>query len=227
MNTLEQSPGGLAGATRSSRPYTPESRRSVGQNLHGVVLAPAKRQWAQEINEELEKSASQPTSEAGRWKDAPPSELVAHILEHFHQRHRQQLPELTRLARMVERVHGEHPACPRGLADTLDSLRHELEDHMQTEEQVLFPLIARGEGTSARTLILVMRMEDHHHAEALKRLDKLTRGFTPPPVACSTWRALYLGLSGLCVDLMEHVYLEDNVLFQIAAPTRKRETSHG
>lgn len=226
MNTLEQPPGDLAGATRGSQPYVPKSRRGIGQNLRGA--APAKGQRAQEIDDELTRIGSQRTSKAATtWKDAPPSELIAHILERFHQRHRRQLPDLIRLARKVERVHGEHPACPRGLADYLGSLRQELEDHMQTEEQVLFPLMARGEGTSARTLVLIMRVEDRHHGEALDRLSELTGGFSLPPAACNTWRTLYLGLSELCVDLMEHVYLEDHVLFQIATPKHKTEASYG
>ncbi|WP_119631009.1 hemerythrin domain-containing protein [Methylocaldum marinum] len=225
MNTLDQPPGSLAGATQIFQQYAPKFRRPDGQSLREAARAKGRR--AQEIDDELERIASQRTSRAGTWEDAPPSELIAHILERFHQRHRQQLPELIRLARKVEQVHGEHPASPRGLADSLDSLRQELENHMQAEEQVLFPLMARGEGTSARTLILVMRMEDRHHGEALERLNELTGGLTLPPAACNTWRALYLGLAALCVDLMEHVYLEDKVLFQTATPIQKTEASHG
>lgn len=225
MNTLEPPPGSFTGAIQSFQQYAPKSRRGVGQDPRGAARAKERR--AQEVDDKFERIASQRTSKACTWKDAPPSELIAHILERFHQRHRQQLPELIRLARKVEQVHGEHPACPRGLANYLDNLRQELENHMQAEEEVLFPLMARGEGTSARTLMLLMRMEDRHHGEALERLNELTGGLTLPPAACNTWHALYLGLAALCADLIEHVYLEDKVLFQTATPTQKTEASHG
>ena len=42
---------------------------------------------------------------------------------------------------------------------------------------------------------------------------------TLPRAACNTWRALYLGLRALREDLMEHIHLENNVLFENAAVT--------
>ncbi len=45
------------------------------------------------------------------WGSVPPASLIAHILTRFHERHREQLPELIRLARRVEHVHGDRPDC--------------------------------------------------------------------------------------------------------------------
>jgi regulator of cell morphogenesis and NO signaling len=39
---------------------------------------------------------------------------------------------------------------------------------------------------------------------------------TPPAEACYTWRALYLGLENLEQELMDHVHLENNILFRRA-----------
>lgn len=36
---------------------------------------------------------------------------------------------------------------------------------------------------------------------------------TPTEHACNTWRALYRGLDELRNDLMQHIHLENNVLF--------------
>jgi regulator of cell morphogenesis and NO signaling len=59
-----------------------------------------------------------------RSDDAPPAgtspELIDHILERYHAVHREQLPELIRMARRVEAVHRDHPAVPTGLADLLE-----------------------------------------------------------------------------------------------------------
>ena len=60
----------------------------------------------------------------------------------------------------------------------------------------------------------MMRFEHDQHGEALERLEYLTNDITPPGEACNTWRALYAGLSQLREDLMQHIHLENNILFQ-------------
>ena len=40
-----------------------------------------------------------------------------------------------------------------------------------------------------------------------------TNNVTPPPEACTTWKAMYNGINELIDDLMEHISLENNVLF--------------
>jgi regulator of cell morphogenesis and NO signaling len=44
-------------------------------------------------------------------------------------------------------------------------------------------------------------------------LRELTNDLQPPAAACATWRALYAGLGQLEEELMEHIHLENNVLF--------------
>ena len=162
----------------------------------------------------------QPPGTARAFHAATPTELVDHILVRFHARHREQLPALIRQARRVEQVHGDREDCPAGLADHLAAMQQELESHMQKEEQVLFPLLARGHGAMAGAPIAVMRMEHDHHGQALERLSALTNGITLPRGACTTWRALYLGLAAFREDLMAHIDLENNVLFEDALAGR-------
>lgn len=150
------------------------------------------------------------------WGEAPAGELIEYILARYHERHREQLPELIRLARRVEEVHGERPECPVGLADLLSGMQQELLSHMQKEEQVLFPMLSRGMGSMAGAPISVMRMEHDDHGQALQRLADLTHDITLPQAACNTWRALYLGLRTFREDLMDHIHLENNVLFENA-----------
>lgn len=148
--------------------------------------------------------------------------LVAHILARFHAVHREQLPELIRLARKVESVHGERADCPHGLADHLAEWAQELESHMRKEEDVLFPMIVRGAGDRAGAPIAVMRMEHDDHGVSLRRVAELTNDITPPPAACTTWRALYTGLRGFRDDLMQHIHTENNILFERFAPAAVR-----
>lgn len=147
------------------------------------------------------------------WQQAPTADLVAHILQRFHARHREQLPELIRLARRVEQVHGERPDCPNGLADHLSNMSQQLESHMLKEEQILFPMLLQGQEPEVAGPISVMRFEHDQHGVALDEIIRLTDDITPPAGACNTWQALYRGLEELRQDLMQHIHLENNILF--------------
>ena len=143
----------------------------------------------------------------------PVADLVRYILERYHERHRVQLPELIHLARNVERAHAGHAECPNGLADSLEQIQQALESHMMKEEQVLFPLLMRGAFAQAQGPISVMRFEHEQHGEALADVQAITRNFHMPVDACSSWRKLYVGLTEFRNDLIQHIQLENDVLF--------------
>lgn len=155
-------------------------------------------------------------SDEGDWQSASNDELIDHILTRYHAVHRQQLPELTRMARRVEQVHGERDTCPNGLADLLSTIHQEMESHMRKEEQILFPMLRQGMGAQAQGPIAVMRHEHDDHGENLEQVMALTDDMTPPKGACTTWRALYIGLREFREDLMQHIHLENNLLFERA-----------
>ncbi|MBP0999235.1 MULTISPECIES: iron-sulfur cluster repair protein YtfE [Serratia] len=147
------------------------------------------------------------------WRLAPLAEIIDYILPRFHQRHREQLSELVLMAEKVERVHGDKPTCPRGLAKQLNLIRLDLENHMMKEEQILFPLIKQGMGQQAAGPISVMEHEHDEAGEQLEVVKFLTNNVTPPEGACNTWQALYNGINTFISDLMEHIHLENNLLF--------------
>jgi len=159
------------------------------------------------------------------WRRADPEHLIEHILQRYHDVHREQLPELIRLSARVEQVHGSRPECPNGLTEQLIAMQQELESHMQKEEQILFPMIIRGGGVMVGGPISVMRYEHDQHGEALERVIELTNDMQPPAGACNTWRALYRGLDELRIDLMQHIHLENNLLFPHAL--NDAEVQHG
>lgn len=171
------------------------------------------------IVEELRLLAERADTSGERdWQDAPAAELVEHILARYHAVHREQLPELIRLARKVEQVHGDRADCPHGLAEHLSAMAQELESHMRKEEDVLFPMIVRGQGPRAGAPINVMRMEHDDHGVALRAMEAMTNDITAPAGACTTWRALYTGLRTFRADLMAHIHTENNILFERFAP---------
>ena len=155
-----------------------------------------------------------PAGDGRDWQQATPAELIEHLLTRFHARHREQLPELIHLSRRVETVHADRPECPTGLADHLTGMADAMESHIQQEEQILFPTLLRGFSPMVRMPIGVMRLEHDDHGVALARLVALAHGLEMPRGACNTWRALVLGLRTLREDLMEHIHLENNLLFE-------------
>ncbi len=148
-----------------------------------------------------------------------PHALIDHILTRYHDTHRRELPELIELAQRVEAVHAGHPQVPRGLAAMLRNIAAELDAHMQKEEQVLFPMMRAGGMPMIVHPIAMMQHEHVEHGERLRRLEALSHGHVPPADACTSWIALYAGTRKLVDDVMQHIHLENNVLFpQFAQP---------
>lgn len=147
-----------------------------------------------------------------------PDPLIAHILERYHEVHREEFPEAIRLARRVEAVHRDKPDCPHGLADHLAGMFEDLESHQQKEERMLFPMMRLGGRKMVGLPIPRMMTEHEEQAVQLERLAELTTDFNPPAGACTTWRALYEACRKLDIDLREHMHIENNLLFPMFAP---------
>lgn len=179
----------------------------------GVSLATAASRKGLDLAD-LEKeltglAATAPAAEAA----AETGVMIDWIVTRFHAAHRRDLPELVKLARRVEAVHRDHAAVPAGLADLLARMETELDEHMQKEEQILFPLMRNGGHPMIGHPIGMMMAEHDDHGASLAQLEALTQDFTPPTDACATWRALYTGARKLADDLVEHIHTENNILF--------------
>ena len=163
-----------------------------------------------EIDREIATSA---TDEV-RWDDEPLADLIEHIVHHFHEPLREELPRLVGMAKKVYAVHGEKDPERLGkILETIQGLRAELEEHMMKEEQVLFPMIVAGRGGMAMGPVSVMEAEHAQAGDMLRRLRQLTGEYLPPEDACNTWRALWAGLEDLEHQLHIHIHLENNILF--------------
>jgi regulator of cell morphogenesis and NO signaling len=138
--------------------------------------------------------------------------LILYIVERYHDVHRAEFPEAIRMARRVEAVHRDSPACPHGLGDLLAIMAHELDEHQAIEEQMLFPAMLGGQYDLTHPVARMM--SDHEDLGAqLETLAQLTTDFIPPVGACTTWRALYTACQKLDTDLRVHMHLENNILF--------------
>lgn len=142
-----------------------------------------------------------------------PVALTRHIETRYHARHRQQLPNLVRLAEMVEDLHAPDRGVPEGLTAILRRMMGEMEVHMKKEERMLFPVIREGGNGALAERIPAMRADHDDHDRDLVAICRLTDDLTVPEGACQPWITLYEGLAEFSRDLSEHIRLENEVLF--------------
>ena len=177
-----------------------------------VVLGEAARARGLDLAA-LESSLAELRTAAEAVRPEPSDALIEHILKRYHETHRRELVELVRLARKVEAVHAAHPEVPRGLADELEGLHLDLDEHMRKEEMALFPMMLSGGHAMIGFPIEQMRQEHRHHGTRLVRLEEIGREFVAPDDACRSWCALYAGVARFVDDLRQHIHVENNVLF--------------
>lgn len=187
--------------------YCCQGRRPLAEAAAGKGLD------AQVILDEIKAAEALRHEPAHPWHQVPLADLIDHVLTTFHEPHRQELRDLQFLAKKVEHVHAGHEACPHGLAATLATIEGELLEHMAKEEGILFPLIRSGQGQACLGPVRVMESEHIGHGNQLENLHRVAKGYQPPEGACTSWRALYLRLDKLHTDLMNHIHLENHVLF--------------
>ncbi|HEU5058292.1 MAG TPA: iron-sulfur cluster repair protein YtfE [Kofleriaceae bacterium] len=167
------------------------------------------RAIAREIEGEAARSDDLPS-----WEDRSQTDLADHIEEHYHAALRRDVPPLIEAARKVERVHAGKPDVPVGLGDLLDEFWQDMQQHMMKEERILFPMLRQGaRGPAVFSPVKVMELEHDDHGIHLAKIRALTGDLVIPANACATWTALYRGLERLEAELMQHIHLENNVLF--------------
>ncbi len=172
---------------------------------------------------EIEQAVQAPAEDPTDWMNAPLSTLIDHILETHHAYMKVQLPRVeARLAKVLQAHRDRHGDTLYAVARVYGAMKTELDGHLAKEEMVLFPLVRALEGGapsgsfhcgSVQNPIRVMCMEHDSAGEALVELRRLTGGFTVPPDACNTFRALYFELEEMERDLHRHIHLENNILF--------------
>lgn len=157
-----------------------------------------------------------------KWDTSGLSELCNHIETTHHAYLKTELPRLSQIANKVASVHGEKDPALIDLARVFEAFQSELTEHMQKEEQILFPLCRELESSKVRPVIhcgsvknpvAVMEREHTDAGDALAEMRRLTHDFTPPDWACNTYRVLLQSLAELEKDMHVHVHKENSILF--------------
>jgi regulator of cell morphogenesis and NO signaling len=120
---------------------------------------------------------------------------------------------LANLARQIEDGHQADTGCPRGLTARLEAIHLAVLDHLAKEERVLFPMILEGHGSRSGGPVRVMELEHDEHLRHLAHIRDLTHNLTPPDHADDAWMELYRRLGTLEAEFIEHIRLENEVLF--------------
>ncbi|MBO6571219.1 iron-sulfur cluster repair di-iron protein [bacterium] len=153
--------------------------------------------------------------------------LVDYIVQNHHNFVRKMLPELNFYAEKVARVHGSnHPELIE-IFDKVKKLSYELIDHLEKEEEDLFPQIKdlvqlQKIGSVKESLLDILESEHEQAGELMAEIESLTDNFTPPEGACASYRVLFQNLEGFQKDLHKHVHLENNILFPKAMQLEAR-----
>ena len=202
----------IPGATKIFREYDLDF--CCGGSVLLEVVAQQKNLNLAEIEKRLtDLQQSKAENNDKDWTSASYAEMIDHIITRFHNRHREQLPELITLAEKVENVHGDRDDCPIGVVAQLEKIYAELSQHLMKEEQILFPMIKMGNYAMASMPIRVMEMEHDEAGQDVEVIKSLTNNCTLPADACFSWKALYSGINEFIDDLMHHIHLENNILF--------------
>lgn len=165
------------------------------------------------------RSEGVPVENVSEW---PLARLIDHIIAMHHAFVRDEVPTLARDCSKIAAVHGQRHPELRDVALIFSDLGSELLEHLEKEEQVLFPYVRNLEGNVTITApcfgtvanpVRAMEMEHVEAGEHLKALRELTNGYAVPEDACATYRVVMQRLEAFERDLHRHIHLENNVLF--------------
>ncbi len=150
--------------------------------------------------------------------------LIKHIIETHHKYVKEKIPTIKDFAKKVSKVHGKNYPETNLIYHLFLRLSDELLDHMNKEEEILFPKIkilvdktySKSVFFSYGTIsnpIKMMEMEHESAKKVLKEIEELSNKYNSPPSACNTYKALYNSLKEFQDDLHIHIHLENNILF--------------
>ena len=166
------------------------------------------------------------------WRAMSLSALTFHIVNHHHYSARLEMPRLNGLLVEVALAHGRtHPQLRR-IKALFRELRSMLSEHMLEEEATLFPYIqvvedmAGSKGHHPQSVMLrapIRAMSLGHTSinKLLKEIREASSNYAVPPAACFSCKILFEMLNAFDRSLIEHLRMEDDILFPRAIEMQK------
>jgi regulator of cell morphogenesis and NO signaling len=189
---------------------------------------------ADEVLGSLKKLVGSTQSETDRIHSLPLDQLIDHIIEVHHSYVLESIPVLQKYLHKIADVHGaNHPELTI-VEDFFNQAAANLLQHMQKEEQILFPAIKEmidakaGEtefsGSHCGTVqspISVMKQEHEAEGDRFAQMSAMTNNYSIPDDACNSFLYAFQKLQEFEQDLHRHIHLENNILFPEAIKLEK------
>lgn len=208
--------GALAVFTKYDIDYCCGGHRTLEEACMRIGLDP------EMIREEIFRSMDESTGFPLRPQNWSSSFLIDFIIQNHHVYTRQALNDIVPFLDKVCDAHGSEHEELFNIREFFIDLTEELLNHMDREEMVLFPAIKHlekqdtGDHPLMPALQPSLQAMEHDHTVAgdlVKRIRTLSKNYVPPEYACPTFRITYQKLSEIDADLMQHIHLENNILF--------------
>lgn len=172
------------------------------------------------LEKELTELELTPQNQSHNFKEWNLDFLCDYIVNTHHKFVLKTLPELVFYTQKIADVHGSfHPEL-KEVADLFKKINSELLQHLQKEEEVLFPAIKdamKSNSQSIRETIKseINRMSGEHELAggAMDLINKITGNYKVPSDACGTYQVTFKLLEKFEDDLHVHVHLENNILY--------------
>jgi len=161
-----------------------------------------------------------PVSQTQNFNDWDLGFLADYIVNTHHKYVLKSLPELVYYTQKIATVHGSHHPELIEVADLFGKISTELTQHLQKEEEILFPTVKdalKSNSSEARTTIAseIKRMSSEHEfaGDAMDKINEITFGYKVPQDGCNTYNVAFKFLKQFEDDLHIHVHLENNILY--------------
>jgi regulator of cell morphogenesis and NO signaling len=172
------------------------------------------------IKEEIRAIEKAPALSNMNFKDWEPGFLADYIVNIHHKYVIKTLPDLVYYTNKIASVHGHnHPELIE-IAKLFGEISRELQQHLQKEEEVLFPAIKAAVQNNTFELQSVIsseiaRMSNEHEfaGGAMDKINELTTGYLVPQDGCNSYQVAFKMLKQFEDDLHIHVHLENNILY--------------
>ncbi len=180
----------------------------------------------EEIEKEIISALHSGTTSEMDYASFSPTLLIDYILEKHHSYIKEKTPTLLLYLDKLCKVHGDrHPELFE-IQQLFQDTAGELEDHLQREEQILFPYIKAMDSArknhealpvppfgAVKNPISLLKQDHEEAGEAFATLSELTHQYTPPTDACETYKVTFAMLREYEQDVHKHIHLENNLLF--------------
>lgn len=167
----------------------------------------------QDTLEQLSRNAPS-EEETIHWNQAPLDDLLAHLFQKHHTPFRRQIDDILVLCERANCERSHKAFTSFNFKTFLREFCDEMVEHMNHEEQVVFPAILKGTVQRARPQDAIELMKSEHlkHAGSLGLVLEFCESIKPMENGCKDCDALHESLMDLAQHVMVHMYLENHIV---------------